>query len=520
MGNLDYRELASLANQLLDQINGKDFFVTAVLERVREASNHYPHDGAIRTMQFVLEKRAASQGTLGIISQAEFGELYSDVASMGNREAFKDSLGDLLPQSEQSKIANYNDAFIAGIRNSGTDLELTGPDSVEDLDGLFGDRQLLAAKGSFVDNGRKGLEIELASMGFKNPDVEVAARNEDFVIYSAGINSTAGRVSTYIPAEMKLGSVLLPSVFVSGDQFVDLTKENLLAHAQEVAGGKRSAAPHAILSTLAKLTGKQSAVKKMAEAGDFDAAQIPLTVPELYASPVEQEPFFDVEQPKVAMPKELEHLTSGQVQEILVEAGLGYDRETVLAAKNVVATELKGFGVRCDKVSIASEFGGGLMVAANIVGIGGLKTIEVPVEIINGNTLAPSVFTAGALAQPFDKQTLLAFAADEGAGKFDPTKSSKYLMSFKDLHSLVLKNAAYGDFVEVEEGLAVIADQYGMEFHKVAHDDLIDLLTIGYADDQPAEQVDHYLKQARERAQDKENFIHVQSSAALLYPRD
>ena len=131
----------------------------------------------------------------------------------------------------------------------------------------------------------------------------------------------------------------------------------------------------------------------------------------------------------------------------------------------------------------------------------------------------PSVFTAGALAQPFDKQTLIAFAADEGAGKFDPTKSSKYLMSFKDLHSLVLKNAAYGDFVEVEDGLAVIAEQYGMELHKVAHDDLIDLLAIGYSDE-PAEKVDHYLEQARARAQDKENFIHVQSSAALLYPRD
>ena len=519
MSTPDYRQLADLAASLLDQINGKDFFVSAVLGRVREAANHYPHDGAIRTMQFVLEKRANSQGSLGTISQAEFSELYSDVASMGNREAFNDSLGDLLPKFDQEKVANYNEAFIAGIRNSGTSLELTSPDAVENLDGLFGDRQLMAAKGSFVDNGRKGLELELASMGFKNPDVEVVARNEDFVVYAAAIQSSAGQVSTYIPAEMKLGSVLMPSVFVSGDQFVDLTKENLLTHAQSVADGKRTVSPQAILGTLAKLTGKQAQVQKVAEAGDFDQASIPLTVPELYSAPIEEMAIFDVEQPKVAMPKELEHLTSGQVQEILVEAGLSYDRDLVLAAKNAVAMELRGFGVRCDKISVASEFGGGLMIAANIVGKGGLKSIEVPVEIINGRTLMPSVFTAGALAQPFDKQTLIAFAADEGAGKFDPTKSSKYLMSFKDLHSLVLKNAAYGDFVEVEDGLAVIAEQYGMELHKVAHDDLIDLLAIGYSDE-PAEKVDHYLEQARARAQDKENFIHVQSSAALLYPRD
>lgn len=508
-------EISALASAAQAELSGKEFFVTAVLDRARAASNAHPHDQAIRMFEHVLDKRASREGSLALISQAELSDLYNDLNGLGNREIFRDELGDLLQAGAPEKVASYNEQLLSGMRDSGTNIEFVSPNATEDLFGLFGEQSVAAARGSFVDNGRKGLEIELKTMGFGNPDIEVVARDQNFVIYAAAIDSSHGRVSAYVPAEVKLGTVLMPSVFVSGLDFMELTEQNLLSHAQGVAMGRRSAAPHDILKTLNKLAGKQEEIQKLADDGEFS---IPMNVPELYQDSVEQ-PVFEVEQTKVAVPKELEHLTEGMIRDVLVEAGLSYDRDTVLMAKTAVATDLRTAGIQHTKISISSEFAGGLTVAANILGKGGHKTIEVPVEIINGRVLSPSVFISGAMAQPFDAPTLQSFAADEGSGRLNPVFSSKYGMAFKELHNLMLRNAAHGNFVEVEDALAVIADQYGPEYHRAAHDDLLGLLSIGYGEEErPLDAMDKYVKEASARARDKENFIHVQSTAALLYP--
>ena len=512
------QELTSVAAELSRAINGRELFVSAVLDRVQAASGYHPHDGAIRTLQFVLEKRAAAEGSLATISQSELGELYSELGSLGNREVFQDSLGDLLLQSAPVELqTSLAGQYISSVRGSGEEIQLTDPSASEALYGLFDDQPLQAALGSFVDNGRVGIELELRAMGFARPDVEIAARNGDFVIYAASIGSASGQVSAYIPAEIKLGSVLMPSCFVSGDEFVELTSENLQAHAQAVASGGRSASAHAILNSLTKQAGKQVELEKLADFGD---GSIAMSVPELYMDRVEPEMIFDAAPDQVAMPAELQHLTEGQIRDVLAESGLSHDRQVVVAAKAAVASDLQAAGVRYTNISIASEFSGGLLVSANIVGKGGHKSIEVPVEIINGRVCAPSVFTAGAMARPFDQETLVAFAADEGAGAFDPIMSNKYGMTFKELHNLMLRNAAYGNFVEVEESLAVIGEQYGDQFHRAAHDDLLSLLAVGYgSEEQPMDAMEKFVVEASARAKNKENYIHVQSTAAMLYPK-
>lgn len=507
-------QVAELAAFAQEQLTGKEFFVSAVLDRVGQARSAFPHDQAFSTLEFMLEKRAKREGSLALISQAELDEIFTDVSSLGNRELFREELGDLLLTSAPEKVVANNEDLMTSRRSGGEELQLTDPSAADALYGLFDEQAVVAAKGGFVDNGRRGLELELESLGFGNPEVQVVARDQNFVIYAAAIDSTHGRISAYVPAEVKLGSVLMPSVFVSGRDFLDLTGQNLRVHAQGVAIGRKSAQPHEILKTLNALAGKQDEIQK---AASTDETHIHLTQPELYGQQVDDEVQL-LETPKVAMPKELEHFTEGQMREILAEAGLSYDASLVSAVKLTVATELRTMGLQFGKVVIASEFPGGLLVAANIVGKGGTKTIEVPVEIVNGQVLAPSVFTSGPIAQPFDQASLRAFATGENNGQFNAAYSTKVGLSFKDLHGLMLRSAAYGNFVEVEEALAVIAEEYGAELHRVAHEDLLGLLNAGYGEEVSSDATDRYLKEASERARDKENLIHVQSTAALLYP--
>jgi hypothetical protein len=513
----DFSKLAKMAEEILQ---GKEFFVSTVLDRVKEAVASYPHDQAIRMAGTVLQKRAAKQGSLATITQKEFQGIYDEVAGLGDRAVFAEHLGEFLMR-KAAPVASYNADFAAGLRDSGSELDIVNPDMAEQLAGLFSEAQSAPRKGSFIDNGRKGLELELASLGFANASVEVAAKGPDFVIYATEINSTHGRIPAYIPAEIKLGTVLMPSVFVSGNDFVELTHDNLLAHAQAVAMGKKTASASQILGALSSIAQVQDQL--VVEASDEGAFDAMLASPSLYQGQIESTTpdMIHVAQPDAEMPAELEHLTEGTVRDALIEAGLSFDRNTVLAAKSLVASEIRSMGVQLDKVAVDSEFDGGIMLAANIRGSAGKKTIQVPVEVTAGRVLMPSVFTSGAVVESFDAKALQSFANEKAEGIFNAAFSDKIGWNFKQLHNHALKSAAFGNFVEAEEALAVINEQFGPDFHKAAFEDLVGLLNVGIAEEEkPLDAMDKYVKEASARANDKENNVKMSGTLMYLYAKD
>jgi len=511
-------DVSKLAREAAELLSGREYFVSTVLERVRQAANKYPHDGAIRTAQNVLEGRVAKQGSLATISQNDFSEIYREVSGLGLATNFRETLGDLLIDAAPERDAHYNEDFASSLRSSGTELDISDPDMVESLAGLFGEPSNVA-KGSFVDNGRKGVELELSSLGFSNPSVEIAARNDKFVVYAAAIESTGGRFAALIPAEVKLGTVLMPSVFVSGSEFVDFNKSNLMAHAQMISQGMRNAEPAKVLSALtANAVSKESFESVTADMSD----DIALNSPGLYQSDIEpvRQDMLELEVPNPEVPEALAHLTESMVREALVESGLSYNTELITNAKALVSSELRSMGIPCNKVTVASEFDGGICIAANLTGPGGVKTIEVPVEVVNGRILMPSVFTSGVVAKPFDVSSLKSFASDDNGGKFSAIYSDKYGMSFPDLHDLTLKSASYGNFVDVEECLAVISENYGDQLHKVAFDDLMGLLALGFNDSEESDGMDKYMKEAIDKAQYEEASIKMSSNLMYLLPED
>lgn len=511
--NDELNRLAKMAEEIL---RGQEFFVSAVLDRIQEAKVRMPHDQAIRSAEQILRNRFNKQGSLATISQAEFQNIYKDVGGLGNRTAFREYLGEYMLNDPSIRTAHYNEAHIAGLRDGQDSIDIVDPNLMEELGGLFGSSKVSSK--SFIDNGRRGLELELVSMGFKNSTVEVLDRTADFVVYATTIPSSYGNISAYIPAEIKAGSVLMPSVFVSGSNFVELNYHNLMAHAQMVAMGKRTASAHEILGALSKTADIGMPIVSIA--GDD---HIHLDTPNFYQTEIDNRPqMLDFETPQVTMPKALEHLTENAITDTLIEAGLSFDRNIVVAAKQLVANEIRSMGIYLDKVSVASEFDGGIMICANIRGSGGTKTIEVPVEIsAYGSILMPSVFSSGTHVDSFDQNKLQAFAGQKIEGIFDAAFSNKLGWDFKKLHNHALSCAAYGKFVEAEETLAVIAQHYGDEFHKIAFTDLVELLNVGVQEEEkPLDVMEKYMKEASAKAADKENNIRMSSNLMYMYPND
>lgn len=515
----DIQELAKLANSLLE---GKEYLIGTIADRCVQAANKYPHDQAIRAVQNVFEQKIAKEGALILVSQKDFQGLYDQVSNLGNSSHFEEELGDLLLENRRKVNASYNSDFANANRDSGTSISLADSDSVAELEGVFAAPGTKVAQSKFVENGRKGVAMEIAAMGFANPTIEIAAQDNNFVVYSAEIDSRHGRIPFLIPAEIKLGSVLLPSVFVSGNDFLELNAQNIRLHTNNFIGNATTVATSkTVLSALNRLT-TDTSLSKQASLEDFDGI-----VPESqgyyreFSDAVPHESMSIQAEPAV-MPKELMGLSESMIKETLLESGLSFDRDVVMAAKAMVSMELKGSGVSHDKITIASEFPGGIILATNIVGKGGRKGIEVPVEIMSGQVLLPTTFVSGAVAKNFDAASLLSFANDSGDGEFNACLSDKYDMSFKNLYSSALTSAARGNFVDVEESLAVISEKFGPEFHKVAFSDLMQLVDIGFNQpvEKPLDEVELYIKEASERIRHKEADIKMSKNLIYLYPED
>jgi len=516
-------DLSALARMADEVLNGKEYFVGTILERLNEASEYLPHDQAVRTAQKILQGRLNKEGSLATMSQKEFQGLYDEVCGLGNKQAFRELLNDFLYVTASEPVAHYNQDFVGGLRHTDNVLEIANPDLVNEFNSLFDEHKV--ASGSFIDNGRKGLEIELASLGVANPIVEVVARNNNFVIYATQLDSTHGPIEVLIPSEIKLGHALMPSVFISGAEFVNLTTDNLIRHAHETAMGNRTKpnAPQVLSVLTAALQDaiEDGSLEKTASAGEFSPELNLFASSPIYKRIDDSQSAFEVEAQYADLPVELEHLTEGTIREALVEAGLSFDKEVVAAVKGFIASELAGMGIQTGKITVASEFDGGLMIAANIIGRGGQKTIEMPIEVIAGQILMPSVFSSGAEVQSFNEATLKAFANDEGKGIFRTAFSDKLGWSYQELHEHALKNASRGNFIEAEEALAIINDEYGQEFHRVAFNDLTALLSLAVTEEQrPIHAMERYIEEAIAQSQHQDANFKMSETMLYLHPED
>lgn len=513
----DFKEILSIAEELT---NGKEFLLGYVVDRLRKAASQFPQNQAIRTMEQVVTKRFnKAGGSISIINQKQIQDIYNQVSGLGPTSQVRSTIDDLLLVQKPVVASHVNEQFIHGMRDHAEPLAMADEDHVNELkEALFQGKVEPTVKRAFLENGRRGVQIELESFGIQRPNVEIAAADSNFVIYAAEVNTRRGKVPFLIPAEIKQGSVLMPSVFVSGNNFVDLTASNvrtLLAHADI----KKTATPKAILDSLNRLTGKVSVATKVSTASD-DAQLSCFAAPETFAS-IHSFGQPEAQAPVPQMPEELKELSQSGIKETLVEAGLSYPRATVLAAKATLSNEIKLANLGHDKILVEAEFDGGIILSTNLISSGGKKRIDVPIEVENGKVCLPSRFTSGAFASPFSDKDLRAFASSSDGEQMSSMLTDKYDLTFTELHKLALNKAAYQDFVNATECLSVIHDKFGPEFYRVAHNDLMDLLRVGYAtEEKTASSYDKFIQTASEKAKNKEEHIKLTANPMLFYPRD
>jgi hypothetical protein len=515
------RKLAMEADKLL---KGKEYFLGDIVTRFQAAAKKFPHDQAIRNAEKILFSKMEKVGKAAIVDQSDVQFLYDNLGGLGNKEAFKQELGDLLLSSEIPKVANYNAEFIGGLRDSGDSLELVSKEHVEKIATIFGsDTPSKALAGTYIEKGKRGVVAEFEALGYPEANVEVAGHDQNFVIYAVELQGKKGRMTIAVPAEIRIGSVLLPSTFVSGNEFVDLNKENLQNWINNFDKIGKTAAPKAILDTLNRWIkkGSEESLEKMAS----DVSDVSDIMPHgqmFYMSHIghtkEVSEPIDVKTAAVPLPDSLKGIGESIIGDILVEAGLSYPKNVVSSAKNVVSQVIKSAGYDHDRIVVEAEFDGGITFGTNLV-CGQRKKIEIPVEISGEQVLMPSAFVSGGYAGKFDPSGLKTFAARSEQTAFDAMLTHKADMSFAELHKLTLLKTSQGNMIEATETLDLINQKFGHGYHKIAHDDMMGLLRAGYsAPEKPLSAMEVYAKQAEKAAKARSEMIKVDSSARFLYP--
>ena len=452
---------------LKDLERGNEYIISRVDNRMRQAVNQYPRDTVIRAVAGVVE-RMASINPSRVISQGEINEIYNNLVGLGSNTQFREALGDLL-NTQIEKTSTTDPEFISKNRD-------TEDSSIDVLGGVDNELKILFEQSEDkydrdkIASAKHRVDSELSMLGYKQTRTKFAGGNSQFLVFSSDLDTNRGAVRVYIPCEAK--SQNLPSVFVAGDQFMELTPENIQTHIVESANFRTNLPPvHAILHSLNILTAQ--AKKTMPErefnkiAGKIPTDKtMPLCAPSLLGTIPEEKPLGTVEMPKINVPEPLKVLAN-DIEEKMVETALDFPLVSVRAAKNMLAAEINSMGFSGTQIKIAAPTSDGFICEAIINTPNGKTSIEVPIEMKQDRPLMPAVFAQSDQVFDFDEETLKIFISKNANRDTYINRDSQLLdIDISKLRDLLVKSALDKNFTTCDEILAAASERFDAVTYK------------------------------------------------------
>lgn len=494
---LDINQLLKAAETMMraDSV-GQEFMLGDVYRQTRAAYERFPEDTVIGQVAFTIEKMAdnASPGTT--ISQAEISSIHNDLVRLSGSSKFRDVLGHLLPQERtefSSKNNNYVDMNRIDSDSSGlTNEDLANQELVGVLQSVFDGsmNKLKAFDSDKAAQGKEYVKIELESLGYNKPNIEVIGGDTSTLVFAAHLDTRNGIVSVAIPINLGSdGGMLLPSTFVADDHLESLAGNNLQYFVDKKGEARDFSMPSAtdVLSAVGIISGKSDiSENEMTNVSSLfgEADQVAVTSPELFLDRKYEDSVVDIDTTvNVEMPKELAHLAK-DFEDSVVEASSVYGKDAVRNGKGMVLAELKSAGFNQAQVRFGSDGDQSVFYTATIPTSAGPVDINVQVDmgVTAANTFAPMFprhFSHNGKVEEFIPSTLQRFAADMPTGKSGSKlyQAAFAYMTLPELKDQMLSSVAQDDFVAAEAALNQISDTFSEEDHKNAFADFNFMLT-------------------------------------------
>lgn len=443
------KEAQSAAQGALDVLkNGKTYTSNYVINRFEKAASQHSSDQLIGNMRDVLTKVASKRE---YIHQNEIGKLYNEMYGLsGGQTAFRNVLGDLLPESLQfSKVAYSGSKNRAMEENKlepvYKDSDLSNAFSV--LFSLGGDSSFGTFKPGQDKSVQKAVIAKLSSLGHTPLNVEIVETNEHFVLCAATHQTTGlTKVSTFIPVQITDGVTQEPKLLVMGEQVVELDARNLFTCIKEQ-----------------ERTQKNQSKQKFASERGTDNKTLEIS--------------------KAVVPTSLESFAD--LENTLIAAASNFDTNKIKMAIAMLDGELKSFGLKNTNIKIAGSDNVGVMFNVYIPTQYGKTMITVPVEITNNVPLLPVRFASNdnkkdQMIFNFNRQGFEKFitSLNESSHSLKLARISGELskMSYQQLMDQMIDGISHQDYKLAEDVLQTINQRFGSDKYLVAFDQYSQLL--------------------------------------------
>lgn len=454
--------IKSEAERLLRELQqGNEYIIAQVDSKMRQAVTQYPRDTVIRAVAGVIERMATNDPSR-VISQGEINKIYNNLVGLGSNTQFREALGEFL--NTQIEVTSTTDPeFISKNRD-------TQDTSLDVMAGVDNELKILFEQSEDkydtekIAGAKNRVQLELASIGFDKTRTKFAGGSSEFMIFSSDLDTNRGAVRVYVPCEANTEN--LPSVFVGGDQFMELTAENINTHIIESANFRTQLPPvHAILHSLNILTAQ---VKQAMPEDDFNKiAQkiptdktMPLSAPSLLGEMPEGKPLGIVEMPRVNTPEPLKVLAN-DLEEQMVETALDFPLVSVRAAKKMLVAEINAMGFTGTQVKIAAPTQDGFICEAILNAPTGKVSIEVPIEMKQNRPLIPNVFAKDDQVFDFDEHSIKAFVSNGSNRDTYINRDNQLLeLDISKLKDLLIRSAIDKKFDTCDEIMAVAAERF------------------------------------------------------------
>lgn len=460
--------IKSEAEKLLKELQrGNEYIIAQVDSRMRQAVIQYPRDTVIRAVAGVIEKMAFNDPSR-VISQGEINKIYNNLAGLNSNTQFREALGDFLNTSI-TKTSSENSEFVSKRRD-------TQDNTLDVLAGVNNELKILFEQSedkydrNKIASAKNRVDTELSMIGFNKTRTKFAGGSSNFLIFSSDLDTNRGAVRIYVPCEAN--SQNLPSVFVGGDQFMELTAENINNHIINSANFRTQLPPvHAILHSLNILTANakkampESEFNKIANKIPTDKT-MPLSAPSLLGEIPDWKPLGTVQMPKVNVPEPLKIMAS-DLEEQMVETALDFPLASVRTAKNMLASEINAMGFSGTQVKISAPTQDGFICEAILNTPKGKVSIEVPIEMKQNRPLMPSVFAKQDEIFDFDEASIKAFVS-RGSNRDTYINRDNQLLDLdiSKLRDLLVKSAIDKKFDTCDEILAVACEKFDTTTYK------------------------------------------------------
>jgi hypothetical protein len=449
----------------------RTFAASDLVQRFASVEDKYRHDPVIRNVGGAIEKIAKKEPSR-MITAEEVSKLYNSFVGLNPQTPFREIFTDILPMSEEAKIAAKNAFAKKRIPYSNVERDLTTatkdaievdeyqaaleqPVEVLGVEKVVPTPALAAHKPELIKAGSELVKSQLEALGCTNIRTSLKFGSTKGLLYLASFPTTAGTIHINVPLVVENEQPEVPELFadISGKTTYAFNEAGVEKLVNDAIEDRRTSDLNAADAIRHNYT--SDVVREPTKAAAIEVDEVQAYVEEIVP------PKLSTISPELA---DVEAI----LEDAIIRKDSRYNEQTIGLGRSLVSNEFKQIGYKSD-VRFAGDHNKGMFFDATLWTKKGKVEVSVPVEVAEGNVLFPSQFVADdgevrniephQVAAMLDKEELVEV----------PRYSAAFVeMDYNSLRKVIHAATFDRKHNVAREALHLIQDKFGTDAHNTA----------------------------------------------------